>query len=300
MERPFADTSGLSRYVFLVLYLSLSLFLLIDASIVFQDVKPLMLSQNTTKLDSKVSSDPTYRAQFICPFTMKEMNGSQPFVYLWTCGCVFSLAGYKTMADAPPSGGSPKDTEEEQEQEKREEQGDTTLDLCPQCQTKYSRTSNIITLNPSPQEEEKLRETMDRQRSLEPPKKKSKKRKTTSTQDDDEPPHTNKNRNNNKKQRTEEPFSPPILQPTTSSSKTLASELAMEEAKRKATMTDALKSLYGEGMPKKKETFMTMGTFTRVRLHMLRGVYLTDDWFGTVRLMYLFDIHSSHCIVILF
>ena len=245
----------------------ISLFLLNDASIVFQDVKPLTLSQNTTKLDSKVSSDPTYRAPFICPFTMKEMNGSQPFVYLWTCGCVFSLAGYKTMAGTPPSGGSPKDAEQEQEQR------DTALDLCPQCQTKYRRISDIITLNPSSQEEERLRETMDRQRSLEPPKKKLKKRKTASTQDD-EPPHTNTNKNknrnnNNKKQRTEEPFSPPILQPTTSSSKALASELAMEEAKRKATMTDALKSLYGEGMPKKKETFMTMGTFTRVRLHLV-------------------------------
>jgi len=251
MERPFVDTLGLSRCAFLVMYLSL----LIDASIVIQDVKPLTLSQNTTKLDSKVSDDPTDRAQFVCPFTMKEMNGSQPFVYIWMCGCVFSLAGYKTMAGPPPSGGSPKDVEE----------GDT-LDLCPQCQTKYCRTGDIITLNPSPQEEERLREAMDRQRSLEPPKK-SKKRKTASTQD--EPPHKNKN-NKNKKQRTE-PFSPPVLQPTVTSSKAVASELAMEEAKRKATMSDALKSLYGKGVPKKKETFMTMGTFTRVRPHIFRS-----------------------------
>lgn len=233
--------------------------LLMHSTLFSQDVKPLTLSQNTTKLDSKVSSDPTHRAQFVCPFTMKEMNGSQPFVYLWTCGCVFSLAGYKTMA----SGGSPKDAEEGE--------GETALDLCPQCQTKYRRTDDIITLNPSPQEEERLREAMDRQRSLEPPKKKPKKRKTASTQDD--PSHTNRN---NKKQRTEDSSSPPVLQPTVSSSKALASELAMEEAKRKATMSDALKSLYGEGMPKKKETFMTMGTFTRVRSsHVSKRVFVS-------------------------
>jgi len=218
----------------------------------FQDVKSLTLSPNTTatKLDSKASDDPTHRAQFVCPLTMKEMNGSQPFVYIWTCGCVFSLAGYKTMAASPPSSdGSPKDVE-----------GDA-LDLCPQCQTKYSRTTtttgDIITLNPSPQEEERLRETMDRRRSLQPPKK-SKKRKAALT-------HDEPTQKNNKKQK-KEPFSPPVLQPTVSSSKAVASELAIEEAKRKATMSDALKSLYGEGMPKKKETFMTMGTFTRVRV----------------------------------
>ena len=63
------------------------------------------------------------------------------------------------------------------------------------------------------------------------------------------------------------------------SSKVIASELAMEEANRKAAMSDALKSLYGEGKPKKKETFMTMGTFTRVRpsSHVSESVTFTID-----------------------
>lgn len=221
----------------------------------FQDIKPLTLSPNTTnKLDSKVPDDPTNRAQFVCPLTMKEMNGSQPFVYIWTCGCVFSLAGYQTMADSPPPE-SLKGVEGE------------VLDLCPQCQNKYCRTEDIIALNPSPEEEERLREAMDRWRLLEPPKK-SKKRKTVLSQDELQ-----------KKKKKKETSIQSVIQSTVTSSKAIASELAIEEAKRKAAMSDALKSLYGEGKPKKKETFMTMGTFTRVRpsSHVSESVTLTID-----------------------
>ncbi|KAF9444795.1 DUF602-domain-containing protein [Macrolepiota fuliginosa MF-IS2] len=202
-----------------------------------KDVKQLTLSPNTTpKADSKgAADDSTDRAQFVCPFTMKEMNGSQPFVYIWTCGCVFSLAGYKTMSGS--SSGSPKVSEGE------------GLDLCPQCQKKYSGVDDIISLNPTSDEEERLREKMDHRKLLQAPKK-SKKRKNGSSEE--EPP---------KKKR--ETAAQPTINSTVATSKAVVSELAMEEAKRKATMSDALKSLYGEGQPKKKETFMTMGTFTR-------------------------------------
>ncbi|KAJ3552661.1 hypothetical protein NP233_g12828 [Leucocoprinus birnbaumii] len=137
-----------------------------------KDVKQLTLSPNSSpKSESRANGDSSERSQFVCPFTMKEMNGAQPFVYIWTCGCAFSLAGYKTMADSPS--GSPKGADDE------------VLDLCPQCQKKYSRKDDLITLNPSTEEEERLREAMDRRRLLEPPKK-SKKRKNPPSQD--EPP----------------------------------------------------------------------------------------------------------------
>lgn len=44
----------------------------------------------------------------------------------------------------------------------------------------------------------------------------------------------------------------------------VAQSLAEEEAKRKANMSDAVKSLYEPANSSRKETFMTMGTFTRV------------------------------------
>ncbi|KAJ2785284.1 Replication termination factor 2 [Coemansia javaensis] len=36
-------------------------------------------------------------APFVCPITMKEMNGGQPFEFLWTCGCVFSAQARREM-----------------------------------------------------------------------------------------------------------------------------------------------------------------------------------------------------------
>jgi len=57
----------------------------------------------------------------------------------------------------------------------------------------------------------------------------------------------------------------PMMNPTISSvARKVTEQLAEEEAKRKAGMSDAVKSLYApKNGPKKKETFMTMGTFTR-------------------------------------
>jgi len=46
-------------------------------------------------------------------------------------------------------------------------------------------------------------------------------------------------------------------------SNSLRSTLALEEAKRKAGMTDAVRALYTGKDTGRKETFMTMGTFTR-------------------------------------
>ena len=46
----------------------------------------------------------------------------------------------------------------------------------------------------------------------------------------------------------------------------MASSLAMEEAKRKANMSEAVRSLYESKNKGVKETFMTRGTFTRVSL----------------------------------
>jgi hypothetical protein len=166
------------------------------------------------------------------------MNGSQPFIYIRSCGCVFSLAGFKTVANVASR--SPKSDGAEEK----------ALELCPQCQKKYSPEDDIITLNPPEEEEERLHIVMEKRRLQEPPKK-SKKRKNASPEN--EPP--------TKKRETS--FQP-VINSSTATSKVVASELAMEEARRKATMSEALKSLYGDGKSKRKETFMTMGTFTRV------------------------------------
>lgn len=37
------------------------------------------------------------KSKFICPISMKEMNGKHRFVYLDTCGCVFAEQALKEI-----------------------------------------------------------------------------------------------------------------------------------------------------------------------------------------------------------
>ncbi|KAJ7771877.1 DUF602-domain-containing protein [Mycena metata] len=196
-----------------------------------KDVKTLSLTANQAPVPA--GKEPSEHPQFVCPLTLKEMNGATPFVYLRPCGCVLSLAGLNAMRSTPQDG-----------------EGQTEKDTCPQCAAKYSRDTDCIPLNPGAEEEERLRAALSAQRLLEPVKK-SKKRKAAADAAAAEPPA--------KKAATAT---------IATASNSLRSTLAMEEAKRKAGMSDAVKALYSGKDTGRKETFMTMGTFTRVsRLH---------------------------------
>lgn len=202
----------------------------------------MRLTQNTAP---RSESSPN-QAFFVCPLNFKEMNGSQSFVYLSTCGCVFSQAGLRAVTSSFKA--------ELKKDSPQDETNWKEIYVCPQCATKYDRADNVIMLNPGPEEESELFVRMLASRATES-KPKSKKRKAgvdTAHAEDA-----------SKKKRI-------LLLPSTNSnmttaSRAVASSLAEEEVKRKASMSEAVKSLYGpkDGV-KKKETFMTMGTFTRV------------------------------------
>ncbi|KAL7414535.1 Rtf2 RING-finger-domain-containing protein, partial [Mrakia frigida] len=51
-------------------------------------------SSSTNNTNTDTSSLPSL---FICPLSLKEMNGSLPFVALRPCGCVFALAALKAI-----------------------------------------------------------------------------------------------------------------------------------------------------------------------------------------------------------
>ena len=208
-------------------------------------MKTLTLTLNPAPVSTDPKADSSERPQFVCPLTFKEINGVQPFVYISTCGCVFSQAGLRTITSSASPKGKEKLLDDEQDEK--------PLSLCPQCAKKYSAVDDVIPINPSQEEEETMFFALERKRLLEPTKKKSKKRKSPD-EEAAEPP--------TKKQVTS--VTAPSLNPSmAAASRAVVSGLAMEEAKRKAGMTEAVKSLYGDGT-KKKETFMTMGTFTRV------------------------------------
>ena len=224
---------------------------------VLQDVKTLNLTPNPAL---EAANPDTERPEFVCPLTLKEMNGLQPFVYISVCGCTFTQAGLKTVSgsdsSSPSSVSSPKPNADSDVVEVRRGVNEKQLSLCPQCAAKFSPAENVIAINPSPEDEELIFFALERKRALEPEKKKGKKRKNKevpASDDADLPP-------------AKKPDTRPSLNPSVAAaSRGVASSLALEEAKRKAGMTEAVKSIYGDkNAPKRKETFMTMGTFTRV------------------------------------
>lgn len=117
-----------------------------------KDVKTLKLTANPAFKDSNEASiahfDQGMVSRFICPITMKEMNGKLKFVYLETCGCVFSEQGLK---EVPSS-------------------------TCIQCNKSFKQ-ENIITINPSPVEQEQLRVALVEKKTIEKEKKEKKKNK---------------------------------------------------------------------------------------------------------------------------
>lgn len=111
-----------------------------------------------------------------------------------------------------------------------------------------------------------MREAMELRPSREPVKSKTKKRKARADAIIDEATAAPKKKRSSPPLTGNSASPAPGLNPTISTaSRALTSSLAAEEAKRKANMSDAVKSLYrGKGDPPRKETFTTMGTFTRV------------------------------------
>jgi len=185
-----------------------------------------------------------------------------PFVYLSTCGCVFSQAGLKAVSSSTPP------SEKGKEKAANGEEGalspsDGQLDVCPQCAAKYNCAENVRILNPGAEEEERMQSAMERRRATAAvsAKGKGKKRKAVGATPDgaevEQPP--------GKKKGGSRSGSATPLTGQAAASRAVASSLAMEEAKRKAHMSEAVKSLYKPKDGKaRKETFMTMGTFTRV------------------------------------
>ena len=229
-----------------------------------QDVKTLSLTANAAPKSGSPDSG-VDRGLFVCPLNLKEMTGIVPFVYLSTCGCVFSQAGLKAVSTTgtPPS---EKGKDKDQDKDKDQPAGGAQLDVCPQCATKFDRSEDVRILNPGPEEEERMQGTMERRRASAGAnnKGKSKKRKdagvTAEGPDAVQPPGKKKKSGSGPGSGTASPA--PSL---AAASRAVASSLAMEEAKRKSQMSEVVKSLYRPKDGKvRKETFMTMGTFTRV------------------------------------
>ncbi|GAA5875726.1 hypothetical protein JCM8547_007050 [Rhodosporidiobolus lusitaniae] len=94
-------------------------------------------------------------AQFVCPISMREMNGSVRFVYRKPCGCVMSEASLKEMR---------KGVEKKGEQAKEEEKQGGELSsevVCPVDGETSTMPEEWVTLNPKEDELERMKEAWE-------------------------------------------------------------------------------------------------------------------------------------------
>jgi len=103
---------------------------------------------------------------FVCPPNFKEMTGVVPFVYLSTCGCVFSQAGLKAVSSSTPPSEKGKDKAAGGEGGTAQVPSDGQLDVCLQCATKYKRSEDVRMMNPGAEEEEQMQSAMERRAQL--------------------------------------------------------------------------------------------------------------------------------------
>lgn len=180
---------------------------------------------------------------------------------------MFSQAGLKAVTGSGSTNGSGSTPPSDASNSGSEDKGEARkiLEICPQCATKYDKKEDVIVINPDAEKEAKMHVAMELRRAKAAISKKSKKRKAA-----EEAVHDTALAapDAQKKAKYSPPPAPTMNPSLTATSRAVASSLAVEEAKRKAGMSDAVKSLYEPKFKdaSKKETFMTRATFTRVSL----------------------------------
>ncbi|KAM9482239.1 replication termination factor 2 [Clarias gariepinus] len=122
-----------------------------------KDVKELNLTDNPAWEGERRNAkgdcyEDMHCAMFICPVVGLEMNGKHKFCYLLTCGCVFSERALKEVK----------------------------TEICHKCGDPFQE-DDIVMLNGSKEEQEKLQKAMEERRSKAKALKKSKKNKALGT-----------------------------------------------------------------------------------------------------------------------
>lgn len=122
-----------------------------------KDVKELNLTDNPAWEGERANSkgdryEDMHCAMFICPVVGLEMNGKHKFCFLKTCGCVFSERALKEVK----------------------------TEICHKCGDPFEE-GDLITLNGTKEEVEKLQQRMEERRAKAKSAKKSKKSKSAET-----------------------------------------------------------------------------------------------------------------------
>ncbi|RXG60126.1 Protein RTF2-like protein [Armadillidium vulgare] len=115
-----------------------------------KDIKELILTRNPSYREDMPKGDEyfdTQNSEYICPITSQEMNGKSKFYFIWSCGCVISERALKEIKS----------------------------DRCHVCNKTFLQ-SNVIPLNSSDEETEKLEAQMIERREKKKLEKKEKRK----------------------------------------------------------------------------------------------------------------------------
>ncbi|KAF7728514.1 Protein RTF2 [Apophysomyces ossiformis] len=194
-----------------------------------KDTVKLTLTPNPAYNDSDATTmghlDRDIKSRFICPISMKEMNGKHRFVYLDTCGCVFAEQALKEIPSKE----------------------------CVTCGKPFASQNSII-INPTKEEQEVMKAKWEEKKAKIKAEKKAKKAGKSSAQKSGE----------KRKRDVESVEKSNHKKPNISSSAAavvmgkVAQELA---AKQKKEVSAAVKSIYAK--KDIKGNYLTMGTFNR-------------------------------------
>ncbi|GAA5811734.1 hypothetical protein MFLAVUS_005176 [Mucor flavus] len=168
------------------------------------------------------------KSKFICPISMKEMNGKHRFVYLDTCGCVFAEQALKEIPSKE----------------------------CVSCGKPFDN-SNIVVINPNKDELEGIKKAMEEKKAKAKADKKSKKAEDKK----------NGITSEKKRKRSNSPDKAVKKVSTIQSSAAAAvmDKVAQELAEKQKNnpLSSVVKSIYGDKNKKDTGNYLTKGTFNR-------------------------------------
>ena len=128
-----------------------------------QDLLTLNLTDNPeySPPASSTTVQTPLKAPFVCPLSLKEMNGAVPFIALRPCGCVFSDASIRAVIPNLTRGPKIGPKDDKPEEAKPVVEASTTV-VCPNCGKELDPTlpTSISPINPPKEVQEYLLEQL--------------------------------------------------------------------------------------------------------------------------------------------
>ncbi|RUO96966.1 Rtf2 RING-finger-domain-containing protein [Jimgerdemannia flammicorona] len=240
-----------------------------------KDVRTLTLTPNPTFNDTEngptiANHDLGLTSRFVCPLSLKEMNGKQRFVYLETCGCVFSEQALKEVPSDECVSVSQQFCYYVRGDGKLKVEGVGSKYMCGVA----FKPENIIVINATRSEEiEGMKAVMEEKKARAKAEKKEKKKSKSNAKaagkasnsaamtsslkrkaDGDHPAPQ-------KKISITTPSDIRASTPTAAIVDRVTQELA--EKQKKKEVSSAIKSIYKKGDENSRGNYLTKGTFTR-------------------------------------